>query len=364
MVNIRGFEFFLDNYTQTMKQLHEQGKKLIGYFTNRVPVEIIYALGLHPIRVMAKSMVTTGSSERYIQTFGCSWLRYIFDMALNNEFSCDGLVFSTGTCDSLQNVADIWRKVFPDQWVYNLNFPVRTETESARMYLQNEFENLVQVLKDKFQAQDFNLVKSITLFNQKRSINQKLAHLVSKRELMFSDYAKFLNLGDILPVEDVIAFLEHILENDEIKRDLPDSPSLLVTGGMGVDNLEVWDIEGFEHVVVDDLSFGRRNWNFVVPKKKFLEGLAQAYFERIPDPTAFDMDKRLSNLKNLVKDYQVDGVVLLNTKWCDPEAFEFVAIQNLLKEEQIPYLNLETTPDLSNKGQIQTRLSAFIEMIT
>ncbi|MHA1974297.1 MAG: 2-hydroxyacyl-CoA dehydratase subunit D [Candidatus Hodarchaeales archaeon] len=348
-----------------MKHLRGQGKTLIGYFTNRVPTEIIHALGLHPIRIMSNigMNINSGSSNRYIQSFGCSWLRHIFDIALANQLTLDGLIFSTGTCDSLQNVADIWRKVFPDQWVYNLNFPV-SEGESARMYLQNEFENLIKTLGEEFSVEDLNLGKSIELFNHKRAINQKLASMVSSRELIFSDYIKFLHLGDILPVEDVLSFFEQILESKIVQRDLPESPRILVTGGMGVDNLEIWGIEGFEHVVVDDLSFGRRNWNFVIPQKKFLEGLTQAYLERIPDPTAYDMNKRLENLKALLKDYQIDGVIMLNTKWCDPEAFEFVPIQNLLKEHEVPFLNLETTPDLSNKGQIQTRLSAFIEMIT
>ncbi|MHA1966634.1 MAG: hypothetical protein ACW964_02415 [Candidatus Hodarchaeales archaeon] len=37
-------EFFLENYTKTLEDLKKINKPLIGYFTNRIPVEIIHAL--------------------------------------------------------------------------------------------------------------------------------------------------------------------------------------------------------------------------------------------------------------------------------------------------------------------------------
>jgi benzoyl-CoA reductase/2-hydroxyglutaryl-CoA dehydratase subunit BcrC/BadD/HgdB len=71
----------------------------------------------------------------------------------------------------------------------------------------------------------------------------------------------------------------------------------------------------------------------------------------------------LDGLVRTIKENSVQGVILLNTKWCDPEAFEFVSIENKLKELSIPSLRIETTPDLSNSEQIHTRVGAFIEML-
>ena len=369
MINGEKHTILYNNYTEALERLETNGKKLIGYFTNRVPVELIHALGLHPIRIVSMGITKTGASEQYIQAFGCSWLRQIMDLALNGGLrTIDGIIFSAGTCDSLQNVSDIWRKVFPLQWTYNLTFPVLTSTNAARIYLQNEFEDLIHSLLLKFadSQRELKIVESIKLYNQKRVYFQKLAALVSQREILYLDMAKLLYLGDILPIEEALTLLEEYLGSlkDITSSKIPMTPRLLVTGGMGVDNFNIWKILGFEHIVADDLSFGTRNFNFVVPTGKFLEGLTQAYMDRIPDPTALDMQKRIEYLKKLIKENQIDGVILLNTKWCDPEAFEFVHLQNNLKEMGIPSLTIETTPDLSNREQIHTRLTAFIEILS
>ncbi|MFX0050518.1 MAG: 2-hydroxyacyl-CoA dehydratase, partial [Candidatus Hermodarchaeota archaeon] len=214
----------------------------------------------------------------------------------------------------------------------------------------------------------FNLSHSISLYNAKRTYFQKLAMLVSDRKLAYKELAKILYLGDLLPVESINSYLEAKINDIEkgnlSQSPLPESPRLIVTGGM-FDNFHLWELPEFDYLVADDLSFGRRNFNFMIPLGSFVEGYTQAYLERTPDATAFDMEKRLGNLKKLIHDYKVDGVILLGIKFCDPDAFEFVPIQNVLKNElNIPYLKLETTSELSNLQQLKTRLSAFIEMLS
>ena len=341
----------------------------MGYFTNRVPVEILHALNTYPIRMLSIGSSTQGASERYIQTYCCSWLRQIMDVAIAKGYhALDGIIFSAGTCDSLQNVSDIWRKVFPGRWAYNLTFPVLIDTKPAAEYLQNEFETLIQQISVKFpdNPRGFTISNSIKFYNTKRINLQKLASLVSERKLKFGDFFKILLLGDILPVESINPYLHtkiKKIDNSAI-LDLPDSPRLLLTGGM-FDNFRLFDeIPEFDYIVTEDLSFGARNYKFSIPQRWFLQGYAQAYLERIPDPTAFDMEKRWKSLEDAIRHHKVDGVILLGMKFCDPDSFEFVSIQNSLKEIDIPYLNLETTPDLSNIQQIQTRLSAYIEMLS
>ncbi|UCE12171.1 MAG: 2-hydroxyacyl-CoA dehydratase, partial [Candidatus Heimdallarchaeota archaeon] len=210
------------------------------------------------------------------------------------------------------------------------------------------------------------LSNSIKLYNIKRAFLQKLSSLVSERKLEYQEFAKLILLADIIPIETANEYLELKIEHLEssISKSLPDTPRLLLTGGM-FDSYRLFEaVPEFNYLVADDLSFGTRNFNFTVPQSRFLEGYAKAYLERTPDPTAFDMSKRLNGIKSQIKHHRIDGVVLLGVKWCDPDTFEFVPIQNALKDLDIPYLNIETTPDLSNQQQIQTRLTAFIEMIS
>ncbi|MFX0206646.1 MAG: 2-hydroxyacyl-CoA dehydratase, partial [Candidatus Hodarchaeota archaeon] len=288
-----------------MKVIQQQGKPLLGYFTNRVPVELLHALNTYPVRMLSIGSSTQGASERYIQAYGCSWLRQIMDVAIAKGYhALDGIIFSAGTCDSLQNVSDIWRKVFPKRWAYNLTFPVLVDSEDAVEYLQNEFETLIQIISEKFpdNPNGFTISDSIKLYNTRRVNLQKLASLVSERKLRYGDFFKLLLLGDLLPVETINPYLSTKIEqiDKSLVLNLADSPRLLLTGGM-FDNFRLFDeIPEFDHVVTDDLSFGARNYKFSIPQSQFIQGYAQAYLERIPDPTAYDMEKRWRGLKEAI----------------------------------------------------------------
>lgn len=358
----------LDNYSKTLNNLKEKGKPIIGYFTNRVPVEILHAMNLHPVRILSFGHQNQGASERYLQTFACSWLRQIMDIGLAQGYeTIDGIIFSAGTCDSLQNLSDIWKKVFPDQWTHNLTFPVLTNNSLANEYLQSEFEILIEVLSSRFLKDDteIKLSSSIKLYNKKRANLLKIADLVSVRKMKYKKFAKLLLFSDILPVETVNEYLEKLIaevldfQNDAVAI----SPRILLVGGM-YDNYRLFEVPEFDYLVADDLAFGTRNFNFQIPQDSFLPRYSKAYMDRIPESTSFDMNKRIKFLEELIKGHNIDGIVLLGLKWCDPDAFEFIPIQNHLDKQNIPYLKLETSPDLSNLQQIKTRMAAFIEMLS
>ncbi|MCK4849597.1 MAG: 2-hydroxyacyl-CoA dehydratase, partial [Candidatus Heimdallarchaeota archaeon] len=61
---------------------------------------------------------------------------------------------------------------------------------------------------------------------------------------------------------------------------------------------------------------------------------------------------------------KVDGVVFLTMKFCEPDTFELVPIREHLKELEIPHLSIESTSELSNLNQLQTRLAAFTELLS
>ena len=135
-------DYYPENYYQLLAELQQQKHYLFGYFTNKTPIELLHALGLVPTRIIAAKHpeLRQGASERYIQAFGCSWLRRIIDIGLADGYSAlAGVLFSTGTCDSLQNVSDIWKKTFPEQLTYSLTFPVH-HTIAAEIYFKNELE--------------------------------------------------------------------------------------------------------------------------------------------------------------------------------------------------------------------------------
>jgi benzoyl-CoA reductase/2-hydroxyglutaryl-CoA dehydratase subunit BcrC/BadD/HgdB len=363
-------DFILENYSETITLIRQKKSPALGYFTNKFPVELLHALHLTPIRMMAipHPKIQQGISERYIQTFGCSWLRRIIDNGIAGAYPLDGIIFSAGTCDSLQNVSDIWKKVFPDQMTYNMTFPLHNSPAGVK-FMQNEFERFIQFVQSAFlQApSQVSLSNSIKVYNQKRHFLQKIQDIVSKRHIRYNILAKLLYIGDLMPVDEFNNFIEEFLLeslNDKIvDSNLENLPRVAVIGGMW-DNWRLFDIPECDGIVIDDFSFGNRNFNYTLAASDSISEYTKDQLERIPEPTAYDTNERVLHVESLIKNHMVDGVVFLTMKFCDPDSFELIHIHEHLKTLGIPSLSVESTSELSNLNQLRTRFAAFTELLS
>jgi benzoyl-CoA reductase/2-hydroxyglutaryl-CoA dehydratase subunit BcrC/BadD/HgdB len=73
--------------------------------------------------------------------------------------------------------------------------------------------------------------------------------------------------------------------------------------------------------------------------------------------------KRMAHLPELIREYQVDGVVEIDLQACTPYTVEAYSVRGVCEKLNVPYLPIETDYSKSDSGQLSTRLEAFLEMI-
>jgi benzoyl-CoA reductase subunit C len=117
-------------------------------------------------------------------------------------------------------------------------------------------------------------------------------------------------------------------------------------------------------IVADDHCTGSRYfWNDVIPGADRLQAIADRYVDRVPCPSKdWPEWTRFDHILTLASDYHVEGVLLLQQKFCDPHESDMPPLAQFLKENGIPSLFLElasTTPP----GLFHTRVEAFLEML-
>ena len=118
------------------------------------------------------------------------------------------------------------------------------------------------------------------------------------------------------------------------------------------------------NVVIDDHCTGSRYfWNQVVHEKDQLSALASRYINKPLCPIRdLDVNVRLGHIWELIKDYNVRGVIFLQQRFCDPMEYDISYMQPPLEEKGIHTLTLEL--DVINPlGQFRTRIEAFLEML-
>jgi benzoyl-CoA reductase subunit C len=92
--------------------------------------------------------------------------------------------------------------------------------------------------------------------------------------------------------------------------------------------------------------------------------IAARYLDRPPCPSKdWPERKRFEHIAELVKEFNVEGVILMQQKFCDPHELDIPALKALFEKDlDIPTYFLEfdvTVP----AGQFRIRVEAFLETL-
>jgi benzoyl-CoA reductase/2-hydroxyglutaryl-CoA dehydratase subunit BcrC/BadD/HgdB len=120
-------------------------------------------------------------------------------------------------------------------------------------------------------------------------------------------------------------------------------------------------------VVTDSNCFGARlMWEDVSEEATDpIRALAQHYVaDRHSCPRTFgENERRTAFVHEMIRSFNVDGVVGERLAFCDQWGYAQYSITNDFKETGVPYLSLEREYVLSGVGQLRTRVQAFLERL-
>jgi len=218
-----------------------------------------------------------------------------------------------------------------------------------------------------------DLWRSIILLNRTREL---MTHLNVLRKnnpppLSGSEYLQIVLTGMSTPRIHFNAKLEKLLLELEGRHSGGTSlPRLMILGG-GCDAPRFIDFieRDRARVVADGLCFGTRSYHGMIDEDKGnpLHAIARRYVNRVACPsTANSFDRSFTLLKNTITEWGIDGIVCTRLKFCDIWGGACKMIADALNEDgmDIPVLNLEREYNTMGSGQINTRVQAYLEMLS
>jgi len=120
-------------------------------------------------------------------------------------------------------------------------------------------------------------------------------------------------------------------------------------------------------VVTDSTCYGSRlMWRPVDESYDDpVKAMANYYiYDRPSCPRMYgDQPRRIAYTRELAKEFRVDGVIGERLMFCDQWLVEHYMTNDDLKEDGIPFLAIDREYLLSGKGQLRTRVQAFLETI-
>ena len=358
------------------------GLQAMGYLCSYVPVEIIHAAGMTPVRVRGTN-APLRQVDAQLQPFTCALCRSTLDQLLCGELQFLAGTVLAHTCDTMQALADLWRlgsvrsranatSSGPAPFVDVVMQPTNLGSPAARAYLIAEL--------DRFRARlaafighpitDDDLRASIALYNETRQLARVLQQ--QRGRLSASDFFAIMDAAQVMPREQFNPLLTDLLATLESAQ--PPArrrgPGLFLTGAVLDDPLVVEIIEELgARVVGDDLCSGSRHFHDLVDDQgpSPIAALADYFLRRSPCPAKLHPQHDPGPyLLEQVRTARADGVVFVLEKYCDPHAFERALTLPALDGARVPHLLLDApgAEQSASLEGVRTRLQAFIEMLS
>lgn len=351
-------------YSQQLKKLKKG--KIAGYFCLYVPPEIIEACGLIPVRLAGSSSsdIAEDNGEKFIHIEGCSFCRESLGsknlkLAPHNNIDC---LIVPSTCDQMKRHSELWTLNFGVP-VYNIFVPSTWNDISTLKIYEKELEWLIEKLclisKKKF-VPDY--LKDISfLYNDARSRLFRISKVLNHKTFFCLIHLFFIS--DIKSFEKYLLAIEKKInfnrESKNIKKKL-----MLVGSPVGYGDTIIDDILSKYNdadIVYDATCTGQRclDTNISI-SKDMIHNAATAYFYRPPCIWRRPNSQFYDYIGNLIKEFDVDGVIYKTLEFCDVWKIEAKRFRDYFK---IPVLELDTNYSKSQSAQIKNRVETFIDML-
>ncbi|MFX0105230.1 MAG: 2-hydroxyacyl-CoA dehydratase subunit D [Candidatus Hodarchaeota archaeon] len=342
----------------------------IAYFDADVvsPEEIFMAAGFTPFRLLGNPTIELDKVNEHVPPTHCVWAKNILEQAirgLNPEIG--GVVTSHG-CDCTNREFDIWVESVDIDFLFYLNVPLKRDKIAIKFFV-NDLKELITQIEGRFKIkiQSEKIKEAIKLNNQIRKLLKEISEYRSKMILKGSEFHELVKLSQTDDKKRVLDILKKKLMDLKDKTPFIEKKMkrILLTGSIidDTDFLIFLEDKGFQ-VVTDDLCIGSRYfWNTIEENKDPIIAIAEYHLSKPLYSTKMPSYDRFEFLKYLAEKYEIDGVINIAMKFCEPMLYDHPYMNKKFKELEIPYIFIEMLYNREEYKQLSTRFEAFAEII-
>lgn len=362
-----------------MKEWKESGKKAVGIFCSYTPVELIDAAGAAYVALCGSTMEGIEEAERVLPKTICPLIKASYGLAATDKcpyFHFSDMILAETTCDGKKKMYELMGEMKP---THVMQLPQGLDSNQAVDFWENEIYRAKEAIEKtlKVAITEENLRKAIHRKNEERKAILEFYELGRlnpspysvKHMLQALDWSSYsFDLEEI--TEKIRSLTRRILEDyKNIPRKKKENrPRILITGcpTSGVREKIIYQIEelGGRIVSFENCGGPRCQKDLVDEEKEPMRALAEKYM-RISCSVMSPNDNRLEYMKEMIEEYQADGVIEVVLQGCHTFAIESYKVRRFVTEElKKPYLYIGTDFSSADKGQNATRIKAFLEMLS
>lgn len=360
-----------------MKELKESGKKVVGVFCTYTPWELVMAAKAVPVILCASSDEAIPDAEKVLPKNLCPLIKASYGFAVSDKcpyFYFSDMILAETTCDGKKKMYEMLNEL---KHTHVMQLPPGKTGAMALEAWHGEMYRLKDVLEEQLGVEitKEDIKEAIKLKNRERKAMLDFFEIGKLKPTPLSGYEINTVVDSSTFTFDIEERIKDIEERTvELKREYelnfkgkPSRPRVLITGCPtgGVREKVIRQIEelGADIVGFENCCGPREKKDPVDESKDPMLALAEKYL-RVNCSVMSPNPGRIEAMNEMIDDYKVDGVIEVVLQACHTFAIESDRVKKFVtKEKKIPYMCLDTDYSQSDSGQINTRVSAFIEMM-
>ncbi|MBI4303088.1 MAG: 2-hydroxyacyl-CoA dehydratase [Chloroflexi bacterium] len=359
------------NRDEWAKKWKAGGGKVAAVICSYVPREVLYAAGFLPWRVTGLWAEATPLALLYRPSWASPRNTRILESVLRGDLDFVDAMIGTDWDIDLKRLWDEWAAIRKPKLAHIMFIPrFVSDLHYDRMKLS--ITKLTSAIESEFgvKVTNANLNKAIGVYEDMRQLIRQMYEL-RKKEAPAVSGAEALGITTaalVMPPEEFNAELKALLPYLETRKAPLQTyrPRLLVSSDFLDDTRYVQLVEEAGCVVaMDDLDTGSRFfWTGVEDYEKDpLLAIARAYLDRPGCPRMADWESQISQVKEWVAEYRIDGVLELRLNYSMIRHFRTPFLKTALENSGVPFLSLPREHQFANESQLRTRIGAFIELL-
>ena len=369
---------------ELVQQAKADGKICIASVCDFSPEPLMNLGDAFSVRLRAPRSGSMEMATYYMTSFLCEYSRALLERALEGGYNfvdgmcgVDGCTMINRAVENMELLKTMGKENPKFFWEF-METPLKSDQNGLDLYVLQCKNHILKPLSEKYgiDTSDEAIRASVAEHNKVCELIRAIGDYRKEENPRITGYEfHIITLATyVAPKALVIPMLEETLE--ELKTREPDTKfkyrAKVVFVGSEVDDVDVIKLveESGAYVCADRFCYGSYPGRVPIElndKEDALLQVCRHYMANSQCPRYMDQKKiqeRKKYVADLAKEYNADGIIYQQVKFCDPWAYEKMYGSTVLRNDYgYPVLAVDRPYALGNSGQMRTRVQAFVESI-
>ena len=377
------FENLLENAdNELVEKAKADGKLAIGYTCFHIPEVLLNVGNCFSVRLRAPRTGSIDIATYYMSNYTCEYARALVERGIEGGYNfLDGLA-GVDACSMMNRFYEHFELLKmnekPNFFVTHTDMPYKVVDYSVRHYTKQMRIRLLDIMEKHYDVDtsDKAIRKAVKEHNEVCRIISEIGQMRKAENPVITGYEfHVLNLVTYTcPKYLILPYLRETLE--ELKHREPDEKpafrAKVAVVGSEIDDPSLTKlIEDCGALVVSDrYCFGSTPGREVIElngDEPALDQICRHYME-VSECARYISDEKVAQRRQtadrLAREYNADGIIYEQMKFCDYWGFERALASHIMSTEMgWPVLSIDRPYNARSSGQLRTRFQAFVESL-